>query len=305
MVEPAQQALYPIGTVAELTRVNSITLRAWEKRHGLVEPVRKESGHRLYTQEQIELIRRVVRLLDQGMRIGQIKPLLDAEPSGENRSREERKDGAGAWKRFLDELVAAIAQFDEAALAEIYGRALSLYPADDVTAKLSQPLIAEIDRRWENGVGSIAEKHFFSFYIRNKLGARFHHRTKLKTGPRLLLACMPGNRYETGLLLLALAANAAGYRTVSLGADMPLGELPTVARETGCDGIVLTAESALDPETLEQALPGLSRQARIPVFLGGHASARHRDALERAGVTALGTDLQKGLERLLETVPII
>ena len=56
--------LYPIGTVADLTGVNAITLRAWERRYGLFEPVRKGSGHRLYTQEHIDLITRVVGMLD-------------------------------------------------------------------------------------------------------------------------------------------------------------------------------------------------------------------------------------------------
>ena len=65
--------LFPIRTVSELTGVNSITLRAWESRYGLIEPVRKASGHRLYTQEHIDLINRVVGLLDRGMRIGQVK----------------------------------------------------------------------------------------------------------------------------------------------------------------------------------------------------------------------------------------
>jgi DNA-binding transcriptional MerR regulator/methylmalonyl-CoA mutase cobalamin-binding subunit len=297
------QALYPIGTVADLTNVNSITLRAWEKRHGLIEPIRKESGHRLYTKEQIDLISRVVELLDQGMRIGQVKAFLDAEPNGHEPAPAGRRQGVDAWKGYIDDIIKAVTQFNETALAEVYNRALSLHPADEVTAKLSQPLIREIERRWENGQGSIAEKHFFNFYIRNKLGARFHHRTKSKAGPRLLLACLPGDRYETGLLLLALAANAAGYRTISLGANMPLAELPAVARETACRGIVLTAEAAPDRELLEHALPDLARRAGVPVFFGGQASAKNPEALERAGVTALGTDLQAGLERLLATIP--
>ena len=45
-------AKYPIRTVSLMTGVNVITLRAWEKTYGLIVPERKESGHRLYTQEQ-------------------------------------------------------------------------------------------------------------------------------------------------------------------------------------------------------------------------------------------------------------
>lgn len=71
-----EQALYPIREVSRLTGVNAITLRAWERRYGLVEPVRTESGHRLYTDEHIEVIRRAVELTRQGVAISQVKSIL-------------------------------------------------------------------------------------------------------------------------------------------------------------------------------------------------------------------------------------
>ena len=91
-----QTGLYPIRTVSELTGVNSITLRAWERRYGLFEPLRKASGHRLYTQEHIDLITRVVGLLDRGMRIGQVKAQLEAETVTGDKDHHEVND---LWKR--------------------------------------------------------------------------------------------------------------------------------------------------------------------------------------------------------------
>jgi len=297
-------ALYPIRTVADLTNVNAITLRAWERRYGLFEPVRKASGHRLYTQEHIDLITRVVGLLDRGMRIGQIKAQLDAELNTKSELNGKQQIVQDTWKRHIDGMIAAVIQFNEAGLEEIYSNALSMYPIDEVTDKLLLPLLQELGRRWEQDEGSIAEEHFFAFYIRNKLGARFHHRPKTTDGPKLLLACLPGDRHETGLLLFALAANAAGYLTILLGADMPLEDLPAVTRKTGCSGIVLSGVLLPESELLEKALPELSQQVEVPVFLGGHASVKVHDALKRVGVTALGTDLKTGLARLLEVIPV-
>lgn len=302
--ETSDTALYPIRTVSDLTNVNSITLRAWERRYGLFEPIRKASGHRLYTQEHIDLITRVVGLLDRGMRIGQIKAQLDAESRNINEAHGEHQVVDKTWKRHIDGMIAAVIQFNEAALEEIYGNALSLYPIDEVTSKLLLPLLQELGRRWEQDEGSIAEEHFFAFYIRNKLGARFHHRPKTKDGPKLLLACLPGDRHETGLLLFALTANAAGYLTILLGADMPLEDLPAVARKTECSGIVLSGVLLPGSELLDKALPGLTRQTDVPVFLGGHASVKVHDAVKRSGVRALGTDLNTGLARLLEVIPV-
>ena len=306
MSEPAKKSesedgtLYPIRTVSDLTEVNAITLRAWERRYGLFEPVRKPSGHRLYTQAHIDLITRVVGLLDRGMRIGQIKAHLEAENAVQN----DQDIVNDLWKRYVDRMIAAVIQFNEEGLEDTYGEALSLYPTDTVTEKLLMPLLKELGRRWENDEGSIAEEHFFAFYIRNKLGARFHHRSKSKSGPRLLLSCLPGDRHETGLLLFALAANVIGYRVILLGADMPLGELPAAVGKTDCKAVILSGFLMPGSELLTRDLPILKEQAGVPVFIGGQSSIKVHDVLKRAGIHVLGTNIDSGLARIREFVPV-
>ena len=67
----------PIRTVANLTGINPVTLRAWERRYNLITPQRTPKGHRLYTEDDVELIKQVLELLDQGISISQVKPLLE------------------------------------------------------------------------------------------------------------------------------------------------------------------------------------------------------------------------------------
>ena len=298
--EPEDTALYPIRTVSDLTGVNAITLRAWERRYGLFEPVRKASGHRLYTQENIDLITRVVGLLDRGMRIGQVKAQLETESSAQG----ENEQANDIWKRYLHRMISAVINFNEAGLEDVYDEALSLHPVNRVTEKLLTPLLSELGRRWEMSEGSVAEEHFFGFYLRNKLGARFHHRARAQGGPKLLLACLPGDRHETGLLLFALAANSVGYTTILLGADMPLDELPAAVRKTACEAIILSGFLRPQPGVLKQEIPRLTERTDVPVFLGGRVSVDSHDELKRANVHSLGTDLTRGLTRLQEIVPV-
>src|SRR5690606_11989549 len=75
-----QNALYPIREVARLTGVNPITLRAWERRYNLIEPVRTESGHRLYTQEHIDFLHETLRLMDEGIPISRIQAVISEAP---------------------------------------------------------------------------------------------------------------------------------------------------------------------------------------------------------------------------------
>lgn len=302
IIDDTSTGLFPIRTVAQLTGVNAITLRAWENRHGIIKPLRKASGHRLYTQDHIDRVHRIVALLEKGMRISEISAFLEQEADRIDLGEEGGTDDH--WGRLLARMLTAIIRFDEEALEAVYNNALSNYPIKEVTRRLVTPLLVEIGRRWSAGEGTIAEEHFFGFYLRNKLGARFHHRSRNARGPRVLMACLPGERHEIGLLLLALAANEAGYRPVILGADMPLGDLAEAAERTGSAAIVLSG--ILEPPTklLSRELPALVEAAEVPIFMGGQASVRSLDAVRRCGIEPLGADVDTGLAKLEQRVPL-
>jgi DNA-binding transcriptional MerR regulator/methylmalonyl-CoA mutase cobalamin-binding subunit len=287
-------ARYPIRTVSMMTGVNVITLRAWENRYGLIVPERKESGHRLYTQAHIDLITKVVGLLDRGMRIGQVKDYLESR-EGESSEQEGHQD---VWHRFLDGMLAAVIRFDEEALDVVYSEALTYYDVGTVTKKLLRPLLVELGHRWESGMGTIAEEHFFAFYMRNKLGARFHHRVRNGSCKKILMACLPGERHETGLLLLALALNESGFHPVVLGADMPLEGIAEAAEKTGCDAVVLSGVVDPDSKDFEKQLTRLVSSMDTPVLVGGPVSVNFIDQVMRAGAVALGADVDIGKKQL-------
>lgn len=286
---------YPIGTVGSLTGVNPITLRAWERRYGLIRPTRTSSGRRMYGRDDIDLINRIVALLDRGLRIGQVKQELDAEA---RRPDTAATDEGDPWVFLRRRMTTAIICFDEDALDATYNEALSLYPIDAVTRQLLSPLLVALGERWRTGTGSIAEEHFFGFYLRNKLGARFHHRVRNSKGARLLTACLPHEQHENGLLVLALALHERGYRPVVLGANMPLEELPGAARQARCEAIVLSGSMEPEPELLNQRLPRVVAESSVPIIVGGAASVRCHDALRWAGAEPVGEDLAQGIRRI-------
>jgi DNA-binding transcriptional MerR regulator len=283
---------FPIRTVSHLTGVNSVTLRAWERRHGLINPQRTPSGHRLYGPSQIEVIHRILGLLEKGLPISQVERALAAP--GTERPRAEQ----GPWKTYRDRIVAAVARYDDDELEEVYSQALSLYPIETVTDGLLLPVLQELGRRWQSGEGSVAEEHFFSVYVRNKLGARFHHRTRTSAGPRILAACMPDEQHELGLLIFSLAAHARGLHIVMLAAHTPLEGLTLAVRRARCDAIVLSSTLTPPEGVIAGKLPALVKAAHVPVFVGGSASSRERDGIVAAGAEVLGTDIPAGVERI-------
>lgn len=70
-------ALYSISEVAQLCGINPVTLRAWQRRYGLLKPQRTEGGHRQFNDDDIKRIRSILRWIERGVPVSQIKPLLD------------------------------------------------------------------------------------------------------------------------------------------------------------------------------------------------------------------------------------
>jgi DNA-binding transcriptional MerR regulator/methylmalonyl-CoA mutase cobalamin-binding subunit len=287
----------PIRTIASLTGVNAITLRAWERRYGLIRPQRTAKGHRLYTHQHVELIRRVLALVDRGVPISRVSALLDAEPD----ARQAAPD-RGPWRDCIERMAAAIMRFDEPELDRVYDEALSVHPIEQVTRQAILPLLVRLGERWKKVAGAIAEEHFFAMYLRSKLGARLQHRMRYAAGPRIVAACAPGEQHEIGLLLFALEAHAAGLRTVLLGADTPLDEVALAQQRSRSDAIVISSSVDPTPGLLERALPRLVRQAGVPVFVGGATAVRHRQAVAAAGAIALGKELEDGVRLITFTL---
>ena len=297
---PPAEGLLPIRTVSTMTGVNPVTMRAWERRYSLIMPQRTPKGHRLYTQQDVNRINRIVELLNQGISVGHVKPLLD-QPSGDTPAPSTRDD-VDTWKEHQDKMLGAIESFDEQALDSTYNDTLSLYPLDIVNQRLTTPLMRLLGERWKNRETGIAEEHFFSVYLRNKLGTRIHHMNQRGHGPLLLLACLPGELHETGLLFFALAAVSSNYHALVLGANTPLQQIPRVLDKRPCAGVVLSGSSKPARGIINHELPELIRETKIPVFVGGDTAVAYRDKLEQGGAICLGENIAGGLHLINKTL---
>ena len=297
---PPAEGLLPIRTVSALTGVNAITLRAWERRYGRVIPQRTPKGHRLYTQQDVGRINRIVELLEQGISVGHVKPLLDQAPG--DVATPSAIDEGDTWKDQQDRMLGAIEEFDEQALDRIYNDTLSLYPLDIVNQRLTTPLLRLLGERWKKRDTGIAEEHFFSLYLRNKLGARIHHMNQRGNGPLLLLACLPGELHETGLLFFALAAVDAGFHVLILGANTPLQQIHAVLDRKPCAAVVLSGSSRPARGVLDTELPDFIRHTTTPVFVGGDTAVSHQAKLEQGGAICLGMNVAQGLQLINKTL---
>jgi len=230
------EALYPIREVSNLTGVNSITLRAWERRYGLIEPVRTEGGHRLYTQKHIDQIKAAVTLTEQGVAISQVKALLDEQ---ENAQEIDFKVGESDFQNRLMEYAFA-------------------YDSEQLNIELDNLFNDLAELYWLPVLSSVTKmlkKESRSGYIfwesqlvpRLQTRMRFAMRSlNVKTSQPLWIESQPGTS-QSLLLLAALSMTNKGYypyvNLYSIYADQQYKELDETLNKLQCDTLVFVNDS--------------------------------------------------------------
>lgn len=293
---PVATERLPIRLLSERTGIGASTLRAWERRYGLLAPERTPKGHRLYSANDVRLVERILTLLEEGHSLPSIAERL-RPGGGTSVPGQVRHEQAGVWPDYLKGTLQAIQDFSTERVEAIYNEASSLYPVDMVTERLIEPVLIELGSDWQASDAGIAEEHFYASWARNRLGARFHHAVGQARGPRLLCACLPGAYHEIGLLLFSLSALTRGYRVLYLGADLPLGQVSAAVSRSAARGVVLSARGEVD-EAMQEQLVGLNALLNVPLMLGGPCSDRALGRFEASGGIRLGSRIAVALQVL-------
>ncbi|MBL7004317.1 MAG: MerR family transcriptional regulator [Gammaproteobacteria bacterium] len=291
---------YPIRAISELTGVPATTLRAWERRYGLLKPSRTEKGHRLYSGEDVELVKEVVRLLKKNHTISDAIRVIN-NPELKTSSSDETEEH---WAVYQKRILKSIENFNEQNLGTAYNEALSLYPIDMVTQEVILPVLYTLGDRWKKRDAGIAEEHFFSAFLRNKLGARLHHESNRGRGNKILVACLPGEFHELGVLLFCIAAIGHGYQILYLGTDLPVEQLSKVAKRTDVSAVLLSGtNSNLWSKDIAKELNKNIYLMNIPIMFGGELFDEYKEQIESFGGYVLGSDHVKAIARMESVIP--
>lgn len=256
-------ALLRIGELSKRSGVSPELLRAWERRYGLLRPTRSNGGLRLYSLDDLERVRRMRQHLAGGLAAAEAAAMASGELPGD-----EGRNAAQAFGR--EELTDALDRFDEPRAQAILDEALAVATLDTFLADIVLPYLHDLGERWARGDASIAQEHFASSVLRGRLLglARGWGRG---LGPLALLACLPGEQHEFGLIAFGLALRARGWRIAYLGSDTPLDTIESAAQSLAPELVVLTAVDPTLVEASEHRLRELARRGRV--VLGGAGAA--------------------------------
>lgn len=279
--------LLPMREVVRLTGVNPVTLRAWERRYGLVNPLRTDGGHRLYTPRDLQTIQDILLWSARGMAVGKIGELL-AQRQRQEPTRLD--DDRAHWREAFSRASAA---FDQGELDRLYGQAYSIFPSATLLEDILLPLWRSLLTL--NAYGARSQWAFLDTFLRARALLRLQ--MSRADGASVLLADATGTTREFELLAAGLLLGGDDLRVQTIGAGAPLEELPLICAATRPAALVLLAHVDLPADALKR-LERLQMAIECPLAVIGEAGEQIASSVPGVPIVALGVSPANGGQRL-------
>ncbi len=282
--EPASPRVR-IGELSDRVGESPTLLRAWERRYGLLRPLRSAGGFRLYGAEDERRVRAMQRLLAAGVSARQAAEAVLSTPPGEVPAQpathpRPAEDGIDDKRSRLQ---LALGRFDDVGANAVLDRLLADVGVATVISEVIVPYLVDLGERWVEGSATIAEEHFATSLIRGRL-LGLARGWDGGNGPRALLACPSGELHDLGLICFGIALRGHGWRITYLGADTPHSTMIDAATQLTPNLIVLAANRS----SRLRVLAGEHRPASVPIAIAGRgATQRFADEI---GATLLDVD---------------
>lgn len=260
-----------IAAVERDTGLSKDTLRVWERRYGFPVPRRDAQGDRIYDSAQVDKLRLVRRLLDQGHRPGKVV------------------------RASLKELTALLGRSDLGSASPVAGNAriAALMPlvktqrAEELRSALRQlavqlglerfvldvvaPMNVAVGEGWIRGDVSVPEEHLYSEQLQNVLRGAIHGQPFNRRRPRVLLTTFPEEEHGLGLLMVEAVLASEGAECLSLGIATPLADIRDAAAASNVDLVALSFSSAFPARQATAGLLTLRRMLpdSVTLWAGG------------------------------------
>lgn len=291
---PAQ--LFPIREVARMTGVNPVTLRAWERRYGLIQPVRTDSGHRLYSRGNIDEVRLILGWIERGVSVSKVGGILARTQALRQAEAFGQQAAVGELRVWCDRLCRALSSFDEHKLDEIFGQVMAAYPPLEAFEDVFMPVWRQL-RIEQQGFGQHSEWLMLDQYLRGRLGQHLHSQRGQGQASRVVLATMPGESHELEVLLAGMAMGSAVVEVQVLAARQPLEELSLVCERLRPQALVLFSNHPPAPE-FGRRMMKLTMGLECPLLIAGDCSDLAHEQLLGTAVGCMGNDLSAYEPRL-------
>ena len=254
---------FNIAAVERDTGLSKDVLRMWERRYQFPLPARDANGERCYSVEQVERLRLIKRLMDQGHRPGKliatpVEKLAELAPR-----RAARRDAGEATENGEDaelaEMLALIRQHDVTGYQQaIHGR-LARQGLQGFVLDTVSPLTRLVGEAWEDGRFQVFEEHLFTELTKRLLRQAIATMPGGSRSPRILLTSVPDEPHVLGLLMAEAICALEGAECIPLGTQLPLVDIARAAAAHRADIVALSFSVAFP----QRQIPELLRQLTL------------------------------------------
>jgi DNA-binding transcriptional MerR regulator len=267
---------YSIKAVALATGLSVETLRAWERRYGIIEPKRDCNGHRVYSGCDVARLRRLSDTTNRGHSIGKIAHLSDTELNGLLAQPPQEQRNHTASCALAGRILAAIERYDHEECDQAIAMAFALLPVADVISDVLAPVLRDVGDRWQRGEFTVAQERLVSSSVRRQISGLLNTFNSMARGTTIVFATLSGEMHELGILMHAALAASRKFRVCYLGADLPPEEIANLATRVraGAVAISLILPEELDGIVRKLGILKCGLPEDVEIWLGGAASFR-------------------------------
>jgi MerR family transcriptional regulator, light-induced transcriptional regulator len=235
---PDHRGKYNIKAISTMLGIHPGTLRAWERRYKLIEPIRNDAGHRLYTDEQLNVLKWIVNKVNHGFTIGQAVELLDKQDVMETANDETVNNNQ--MENIKEEILHSLLKFEERKANELLDYAFNVFSIEKVVIHILGSILVEVGDKWEKNEITIAHEHFSTSFLRTRIGMVFQHLPVNGLLPKVVTVCGPNEQHEIGLLIFNFYLRRRGYETVYLGAGIPGDDVINAVRDINPKMVIIS-----------------------------------------------------------------
>ncbi len=286
---------FPIGFVSLRTGLSTHVIRAWERRYNAVAPQRSASGRRLFTQSDIDRLRLLARLIQNGHSISHIAGLDTAKLVELVESTTSPLDASHIESHSPTEMtpqeiigtgLKAIAMLDGHALQRILRQAAASFSRQALLDAIFVPLMDQVGRQWSQGALRIVHGNLAAVIIHAQLiGLLNHPIGDAVEKPCLLIATPTGQFCYLGALAVSVTAQDHGWEPVFIGWSLPAEEIAAAHAMLEPQMLALSITCRVNDVFMHDELMRLSDllNDECPLVVGGRASREYRGSIEAAG----------------------
>ncbi|MCM3585367.1 MerR family transcriptional regulator [Mesobacillus maritimus] len=266
--------MYNIKAVSKMVDMPTVTIRSWEQRYQAVVPERTESGHRVYTEAQVNDLKWLKKQVQEnGIAVSQaVKMLHDKQKEAPLSFNTSELNHDQQFENQINELFQAVTKMDAKQCHFLLDLYFSQFHYKTVFFSIIVPLMYKVGDAWERGELHVAKEHMISNLVLQRAMTFFNLFRTFDTLPKVMAFCPEGEHHQLGLILFTLSLREQHYPVYYIGADTPLDGLSDLINEKDIEIVAISTSRKSDEPIISHYIETLKTEnPKLKFIVGGLA----------------------------------